>query len=239
MGDNPPETLIDEEQIRKAKKPRNKYDHYYCTVALLRKLRLLTNAYLMVSYENDSEGKRWVSIECIQQYMAKVQRLSDMATKYGHKAILFAASREEEIRATWYRNLRTNGCTMDMAIRKSLDEKWPDERELGGANGKTNVSGEFSTPTTGDKNKPTWPIPAWKSQNQTVDRAWRWRNMKHTLCRNHQNGVCQYTADECNRAHGTEYLQPKQTHKGKGKDSSNVTPKPQPYPSKGKGKKES
>ena len=32
--------------------------------------------------------------------------------------------------------------------------------------------------------------------------------MRHTICLNRQNGTCQYTADECNRAHRAQYLSP-------------------------------
>merc|ERR1711951_181605 len=97
-------------------------------------------------------------------------------------------------------------------------------------------------------NYKSWPVPEWKDYGVRIPGSrhdFRWRNMRHTLCMNHQHGKCQHSDYECNRAHGPEFLEKpaytdeykkdrKTEEKGKGKKPS---PRNQPYPSdKGKSK---
>ena len=213
----------------------------------------------MISYEQTlAEGaKRWVTAENIQGYLSKVTKMVDMSSKFNGRAIYAAATREEELRSRWYKNMKVSGYTFDLAILETVkSSEWMSERDLELAATEfqsiPRPSGEFDTPRpahTSYTMYQSFPRPHWKDHGERIpgsrhDR--RWSNMRHTLCMNHQHGRCQYTAQECNRAHGPEYLEKpaynddyKFQRKGedKGGKGKNNSSRHQPYPAdKGKGK---
>ena len=250
--------------VNHKKKPKNCYRHYTDPLLLNRKLRLLTNAYLMISYEHPITGnqKRWVSYENIQKYMARVTKMIDMSSKFNHKAFYSGALREEELRASWYCNMKKSGFDLDSSILASVNSKdWMTERDLEAAatdyKSIKSASGEFETPRPSGKGKTDhfgyfekWPVPAWKNNGKRDEGSYhdrRWRNMRHTICLNHKNGVCQYSAKECNRAHGPAYLSPTPAYNenfkgeikgdGKGKNKGSKSSRSEPYPAAPKGGK--
>ena len=62
----------------------------------------------MISYEKPvAEGeKRWVSAENIQGYLSRVTKMVDISGKFNGKAIYAAATREEELRSSWYKHMK-------------------------------------------------------------------------------------------------------------------------------------
>ena len=130
-------------------------------------------------------------------------RMVDISGKFNGKAIYAAATREEELRSSWYKSMKKPGYTFDLAILETVQKttEWMPERDLELAATEYKIlprpSGEFDTPKPAHLNYEIYqscPVPHWENYGNRVPGSThdkRWRNMRHTLCINHQYGRCQ------------------------------------------------
>ena len=86
------------------KKKKNCYKHYYYDMVFLEKLTIMLNAYLMISYEH--EGK-WVSLETINLYEAKVKAMVTTHAYHGGWCRDYIVEKELEIKSEWKKKWTT------------------------------------------------------------------------------------------------------------------------------------
>ena len=81
----------------------------------------------------------------------RTRKMIDVSSKFNHKAFYAGALREEELRASWYSNMKKSGFDLDSSILASVNSQdWMTERDLEAAatdfQSVKGASGEFETP---------------------------------------------------------------------------------------------
>ena len=203
----------------------------------------MINAYLMVSYEH--EGK-WITLETATLYETKVRTMVTTHAQHGGWCGEYIVDKEFEIRQEWKKKMINEGLDLNTAVMKVLEmEIWPTEKMIqfesqrmaagknasnlqnhpgNGALNPPKPSGEFSSggPNVSPRRPSTGSTTTYNgrpSYRQNDNRWWRWENKRHEICKKWQENTCKYSAQDCNRAHGKEYLQPKQkTERKKGSE---------------------
>ena len=192
----------------------------------------------MISYEQPGKEK-WLSLEHALLYELKVNTMTQTQGHHGNWCLKYIIEKELEIRKGWKKKMIQDGDDFDTAVKNTIQMNiWPTEREIineskrsmisknatqnhpNGPNGPPAPSGPFEGGGTPDR-RPSTPAfdtvyrgrPSWR---QNDNRPFRWVNKRHEICLKWQDGSCKYSATECNRAHGKEYLIVKTPHIPKG-----------------------
>ena len=205
----------------------------------------MLNAYLMISYEHDG---KWISLETINLYETKVKTMVTTHAYHGGWCRDYIVEKELEIRSEWKKKMINEGLDFNSAVQRTVEmDIWPTEKMIQyesqrmqlGKNASSNQyhpaalnqpkpSGEFNSggPAVAPRRPSTASDLTYNGRppyRQHDDRWWRWENKRHEICQKWQQSTCKYSAQDCNRAHGKEFLQPKpktqnkKGGKGKGK----------------------
>ena len=218
--------------IQSGKKMKRCYKHWYDPMIFLRKLNILMNAYLMVSYEH--EGK-WLDIQTCSLYETKVKTMFTTSGQHGGWCMTYLNEKETEIRQEWKKKMVHDGLDFNSAVAQTVQmDIWPTEKDIiyegqrvqvsqkatinhPGLSADPKPSGEFSSGGPAPPKRPSVLMtppgqftfqgrPSYKSDDS---RPWRWQNKRHEICMKWENGECKYPDADCNRAHGPLYLTPK------------------------------
>ena len=105
------------------------WSHTWSVTEYMRKLTILLNAYLMLSYESDTE--HLLSVKTALIYEMKVRTLmniDDINLGYARKEIQTA---EATVRNNWYNKMKTENSSFDEIVMESIDSStFPDRKEV-------------------------------------------------------------------------------------------------------------
>ena len=100
------------------KKRRDCYRHYYWDMIFMRKITIMLNAYLMVSYEH--EGK-WITLETATLYETKVRTMVTTHAHHGGWCGEYIVDKEFEIRQEWKKKMINEGLDLNSAVQKVVE----------------------------------------------------------------------------------------------------------------------
>jgi hypothetical protein len=113
------------------KRTRNNTSHLYSCIQYDGKLKILFNAYLMISYEHEHE-ERYLTVKTAQSYLMKSFNYLRQCDAQNTYPLRFMITIEESIRNDWVQRLNTEqGLKLEDVVSASLtSQRWPSQATL-------------------------------------------------------------------------------------------------------------
>ena len=110
--------------------PKDTWNHFTDVMAMMKKITIMLNAYLIISYEPES-GEPWLELETAAKYELKVSQMMTLASQHGMQKFTDVVNREFEIRESWRSIMIREKKTFNEAVVASIESAmWPASKEL-------------------------------------------------------------------------------------------------------------